>query len=118
MFYVLRPTQLEWAVQQDGDDVTVSLHGCDYIRDWERPSGWKLPKVTRSALHHDFVALFGELEDDLELTATWSDDPVDTAVDLSRADILGRVLANQIANRTMYRIASTEGRASRDIAAN
>lgn len=107
------PTQLEWLVQRDGVDVTVSLHGCDYIRDWERPSGWKLPKDKRAALHGDFVVLFGELLDDLELTATWTDDPVDQALEMSRADFLGRVLTNQIANRTTYRIASAVGGGSR-----
>jgi hypothetical protein len=125
MFYVIRPvsedgrlalntwaageTKLDWSVDGEGDDLALSLHGCDLVRDWERQSGWKLPEESRSALYDDMAALFARVPGGLELTATWTDDPVDQAIDLSRPELLTRVLANQIANRTTYRIASGEG---------
>jgi hypothetical protein len=130
MFYVLRPvtdegrevlanwerpkTRLEWSVVREADDLSLSLHGCDLVSDWERPSGWKLPKETRSLLHDDLADLFGQLPGNLELTAAWSDDPIDHSVDLSPADVLRRTLANEIANRTNYRIAAVGDVGSRD----
>ena len=125
MFYVIRPvtgegrralvawraagTALDWSIDGEDDDLTLTLHGCDFVRDWERQCGWQLPKKTRSALHDDVVALFARVPGGLELTATWSDDPVDRGLDLSRPELLSRILENQIANRTTYRIASAEG---------
>jgi hypothetical protein len=72
------------------------------IRDWERPSGWKVPKELRSALHADVATLLRALDGPLELTATWIGDSIENEVPLTRADLLTRILANRIANRTAY----------------
>ena len=99
------PISPDWQISRDGDVPTLSLHGCE-----PQPAsgiahlGWKLPKKHRSMLHADLSKLFGELDGVLELTATWSSDGVDQFVDLSRADVLERVLTNRIANGTAYTI--------------
>jgi hypothetical protein len=96
------PTDLDWSVERDNVGPSVALHACDMIRDWERPSGWNLPKELRSALHADVATLLRELDGPLELTATWIGDSIETEIPLTRADLLTRILANRIANRTAY----------------
>jgi hypothetical protein len=97
---------LDWRIDRDGDVPTLSLHGCDMVREWDRPSGWKLPKEHRSSLYSDLSKLFWELPGSLELTAIWSSDDVAQDVELARGDVLDRVLKNRIANRTLYRVRS------------
>ncbi len=98
------PVSLDWEIDRDDEEPTLSLHGCEMVREWDRPSGWKLPKEHRSSLHADLSTLFSQLTGVLELTATWSSDSVDQRVELPRADVLDRVLANRIANHTVYTV--------------
>jgi hypothetical protein len=120
MSYVLRPTserdrarlskwdrpttRLDWQIVWEGDNPSLCLHGCDLVRDWDRPSGWKLPKEHRAALHDDLSALLPEFDAAVLLTATWTDDSIDIDEGISRAEALERVATNRIANRTVYRI--------------
>jgi hypothetical protein len=102
-------TELDWSVVSDGHRSAITLHGCDLVRDWTRPSGWKLPSEHRAALHRDLSLLFSELPGEFEVTATWYGDPIDDEINLSRSEFLGRVLANRVANRTLYRIQAHVG---------
>jgi hypothetical protein len=100
------PVSLDWTIDRDDAAPTLSLHGCDMVREWDRPSGWKLSKVHRSSLHADLSTLFRALTGKLELTAVGSSDAVDQQVHLARSDVLAAVLSNRIANRTVYSVPS------------
>src|SRR5262245_12962170 len=100
MLYVVRPATesdrarmsrgdralaLEWGIFDEGGPA-LSLHGCDMVRDWDRPSGWKLAEKYRTKLHADFGTIFREFPGTLEVTAAWATDPVDEEMELERDD--------------------------------